>query len=482
MPRTEFTPGTEPGRHVAPGTDPGRWRAFVVCLMAGFMTLLDVSIVNVALPSMQAGLRISAQELSWVVAGYTLAFGLALVPSGRLGDGLGRRRVFLIGLVLFTGASLLCGLSVSGAWLVCARLAQGAAGGALTPQVVGLMQQLFTGRERGVASGFYGAMVAAATAVGPPVGGLLIQAVGWRWVFFVNVPIGVCAFVLGSRLLPPDRGKERAVRLDLPGVALLGAGIIAVMLPLIEAERRHGSPHWALLGGGAALLACFVAWERRVRGRGGRPLVDLGLLRRRPYATGTLIGVLYFAGYTGVVFVLPLYFQRGLGYSALAAGAAGTPFSIGSAMGAALSGRAVHRLGRLLVIAGAFTVVLALVGIAILIRHDHGTRMWLVTLVPLLVAGAGSGLVIGPNLTLALRDVPPAEGGTAAAVLQTGQRIGSAFGLAVAGSLFLGTRTASRGDFSLSAGRALSGSAALVGLALLVAVADGLRRSASREV
>lgn len=163
--------------------------------------------------------------------------------------------------------------------------------------------------------------------------------------------------------------------------------------------------------------------------------------------------MLYSAGYTGVMFVLPLYFQRGLGCSALAAGAVGTPFPIGSAVGAAFSGRAVYRRGRLLVVVGALTVALALAGLAVLISHDPGTRMWLVILVPLLIAGAGSGLVIGPNLTLALRDVPPAEGGTAAAVLRTGQRIGSAFGLAVAASLFLGTLTASHGSPSPPGGR-----------------------------
>ncbi|GAB3960446.1 MFS transporter [Actinoallomurus acanthiterrae] len=465
MPRSEFMPGT----------DPGRWRAFAVCLAAGAMTLLDVSIVNVALPSMQEGLRVSSEALSWAVAGYTLTFGLTLVPAGRLGDTFGRRRMFLVALAVFTAVSVLCGLSVSGTWLVCARLAQGVAGGMLTPQVVGLMQQLFTGRERGMAAGLYGAMVAAATAIGPLAGGLLIQAAGsangWRWVFFVNLPIGLPAFVLGTRLLPRDPARARTGRLDLVGVALLGGGITAVILPLVMAEHRQGSAPWSLLGLGAVLLACFVAWERHYRSK-GRPLVDLELLRRRPYAIGSLVGVLYFAGYTGVLFILSLYFQQGLGYSALAAGAAGTPFSIGSSISAALGGRAAHRFGRLLVVTGALTVVLALGVIALLVRYHHDGRMWLLLLGPLLAAGGGSGLVIGPNLTLALRDVPPAEGGTAAAVLQTGQRIGSAFGLAIAGSVFLGTLTASRGDFPVSAGRGLFGAAALVGAALLVAVTD----------
>ncbi|MEV5705619.1 MFS transporter [Actinoallomurus sp. NPDC052274] len=468
-----------------PGADPDRWRAFAVCLLAGFMTLLDVSVVNVALPSVQAGLRTSSAQLSWVVAGYTLAFGLALVPSGRLGDGLGRRRMFLAGLAAFTVLSMVCGVSVSGTWLVCARLGQGVAGGMLTPQVVGLMQQLFQGRERGRAAGFYGAMVAAATAVGPLVGGLLLRAAGsadgWRWVFFVNLPIGVVTFALAFRLLPQDGGQRQAARLDLAGVVLLGAGVAAIILPLIRAEDGRGHVRWSLLGLGPVLLACFVGWERHHRRRKGSALVDLHLLRHRPYAIGTLIGVVYFAGYTGLVFVLSLYFQRGLGYSALAAGAAGAPFSIGSSISAAFGGRATHRFGRPLVVVGTFTVALALVGMGLLVRHHHRAPMWLVLCGPLLVAGLGSGLVIGPNLTLALQRVPPTQGGTAAAVLQTAQRIGSAFGLAVVGSAFLGTLAASHGDSSLAVRRGLFISAVLVGVALLAAVADVLGSTRGRR-
>nr|WP_264159751.1 MFS transporter [Actinomadura montaniterrae] len=446
--------------------------------MAGFMTLLDVSVVNVALPSVQAGLRTSPAQLSWVVAGYTLAFGLALVPAGRLGDGFGRRRVFLLGLAAFTLVSAVCGLSASGGWLVGARLGQGAAGGLLTPQIIGLMQQLFRGRERGTAAGFYGSMVAAATAVGPLIGGSLIQiagsAGGWRWVFFVNLPIGVVTFALGVRLLPRDRGRERGARLDLVGVVLLGAGITAVILPLIQAEGAGRSVPWTRVGLGVVLLACFVAWERDYGRRKGTPLVDLHLLHHRPYAIGAIIGVVYFAGYTGLVFVLSLYFQQGLGYSALAAGAAGAPFSIGSSASAALSGRVTYRFGRPLVVAGTLTVVLALTAVGLLIRLDGGTWTWAVLAGPLLIAGVGSGMVIGPNLTLALQHVPPAQGGTTAAVLQTGQRLGSAFGLAVVASTFLGALATSHRDFSLAAGRGVFASVALVGAALLAAVADVL--------
>ncbi|WP_433136795.1 MFS transporter [Actinomadura nitritigenes] len=264
------------------------------------------------------------------------------------------------------------------------------------------------------------------------------------------------AAVVGARAQvqhPHDRRRERRARLDLVGVVLLGAGITLVILPLIRAEGAGRSVQWSRVGLGVVLLACFVAWERDYGRRKGTPLVDLRLLHYRPYAIGSVIGVVYFAGYTSLVFVLSLYFQQGLGYSALAAGAAGAPFSIGSSVSAALSGRVTYRFGRPLVVAGILTVVLALVAVGLLIRLDDGAWMWAVLAGPLLIAGAGSGMVIGPNLTLALQHVPPAQGGTAAAVLQTGQRLGSAFGLAVVASSFLGALAISHRDFSLAAER-----------------------------
>ena len=462
-----------------PGEDPGRWRAFTVCLMAGFMTLLDVSIVNVALPSMQTGLRVSSSELSWVVAGYTLTFGLALAPAGRLGDSFGRRRMFLIGLALFTLASAGCGLALGGVWIVCGRLAQGLAGGLLSPQIVGLMQQLFSGAERGRASGRYAAMIAAGTAVGPMVGGVIIQVAGvhtgWRWVFFVNLPIGIVAWLLGLRLLPRDAPNGARFRPDLFGVALLGAGIACVILPLTAADQGGHVGDWYLIADGAAFLFIFVWWELRLARRKRQPVVNLGLLRDRSYAFGALIGIPYFAGYSGVPFVVSLYFQQGLKYTALQAGAAAVPFAIGSAVSAPISGRAVGRLGRLLVVAGAVAVVLGLGAAAALVGYTHGAAdtRWLILAGPLLLAGLGSGAVVGPNLTLALQKVSRSEGSGAAAMLQTGQRVGSAVGLAVVGSLFFGTLAITHHtDFASAAGKAMAACVALVGAALLVAAAD----------
>ncbi|GHF39887.1 hypothetical protein GCM10017566_11580 [Amycolatopsis bartoniae] len=468
--------------------DPRRWRALWICLVAGFMTLLDVSIVNVALPSMEHGIGATPADVSWVVSGYALTFGLALVPSGRLGDDYGRKRMFLLGLLLFVATSVLCGAAQNATWLVVARLCQGVAGGLLNPQVIGMIQQLFSGRERGKAFGLFGATVGLSTAVGPLLGGLLIQGIGidegWRYVFYVNLPIGLLAIVFGARLLPHDHraGPRRAP--DLLGTVLLGLAVVAVMLPLVEAEESTSKPRWWLIGVGAALLVLFVLWERFLGARGRNPLVNLKLLTVRSYSMGSLLGMVYFAGFTGIFLVMTLFFQQGLGYSPLEAGCSLLAFAIGSAISPAIGGRIVHRFGRPLVVSGIVLVVLGLGGTAWLVGEYDGANAALVLAGPLFVAGFGSGFVIAPNQTLALEEVPPAEGGTAAGVLQTGQRVGAAIGTALGGSLFFGQLTRSRGDYHSSAAHGLVGAVVLVGVALLVGLGDILlsgRRRKPRE-
>jgi MFS family permease len=244
------------------------------------------------------------------------------------------------------------------------------------------------------------------------------------------------------------------------------------MLPLIQAEKNPSGAPWWLLAVGVALLAGFVGWERRYGRRGRQPLVDLALLRTRSYAMGTSLGLAYFAGFTGIFFVITLFFQRGLGYSPLAAGAAMLPFAMGSAGAAAVGGRIVTRYGRGLVVLGVLAVAVGLVGTDLVLGAFSGGHVALVTAAPLAVAGIGSGLTIAPNQTLTLAEVPPAEGGTAAGVLQTGQRIGSAIGTAVAGALFFGTLATTHGDYHRAAALGIRGSIALVLVALLVGAAD----------
>ncbi|MEJ2859949.1 MFS transporter [Actinomycetospora flava] len=454
---------------------PGRWAALAVCMLAGVMIFVDVSIVNVALPAFRTGLGASPADLSWIVAGYTLTFGLALVPAGRLGDGRGRKRVLVAGLVLFALASLAAGLAQDATWLVAARLVQGLAGGLVNPQLLGLIQQMFRGSERGTAFGVFGAVNASSTAVGPLLGGLLIDlggAEGWRWVFLVNLPLAVAALVLAPRLLPADPGREERTRtsLDPVGAVLLGVAVLGVLLPVVLAERDPAAAPWWTAAVGLAVGAGFVAWERRYA-RGGRdPLLNERVLRSPGYVLGTSLGALYMAGSTAIFFVLTVYLQQGLGYSALLAGLATMPYAVGSAIAAAWGGRVVTRVGRPLVVAG--TVVMA-VGIAttllvVAFRTDPSTGLY--TALPLFVAGIGSGLVITPNQALTLQCVPTDQGGTAGGMQQTAQRLGSSLGIAVVASVFFTVLAASGQQF----GTALAVGLGVVLVCVLAAFALGL--------
>jgi EmrB/QacA subfamily drug resistance transporter len=460
--------------------DPRRWKALAVCLVGGFMVLLDVSIVNVALPSIRTGLSASQSELQWVVSGYALTFGLLLVPAGRIGDVRGRRTMFVVALGLFTLASLACGLAPGSMFLVIARLVQGLAGGLLTPQISALIQQLFSGRERGTAFGAFGTVVGISTAIGPLLGGALIAAfgtdVGWRWVFFINLPIGLAAMPLAWRLLPePERGERHRHDYDPVGVGLLGVGIVVLLLPLVQEQQWKGSAKWWLIPAAALLLAGFVAWEFRYTRRGKEPLVELALFRMRSYSFGSSMITLFFAGFTPLFFVFTLYLQTGLRYTALEAGLAITPFAVGSAFAAALGGRIVHRFGRALVAVGLLMVVVGFIGtlVAVHLVPENGTG-W-ATLAPLLVGGLGAGLVIAPNQALTLSEVPVQRAGTAGGLLQVGQRIGAAVGIAAVGSVFFARVAATEGrDFASAFEHGMIVATAFVVAAFLLATVDVL--------
>jgi EmrB/QacA subfamily drug resistance transporter len=435
------------------------------------MTLLDVSIVNVALPSIRTGLDASPSELQWVVSGYALTFGLTLVPSGRLGDALGRRTVFIVGVILFGLASLACGLAPTSALLVAARLVQGAAGGILNPQVSGLIQQLFRGAERGRAFGLLGATIGISTAVGPVTGGLILDRLGaehgWRWIFFVNLPVALAAVVLARRWLPdpPPRDHTRRLELDPVGVVLLGAAVLGLLLPVVETGHGSASVSWWVAAAGLAVLGVFLLWERREARHGREPVVDLHLFRVPGYAAGATVGTIYFAGFTGIFFVLTIHFQQSLGYSPLLAGLAVTPFAAGSAVTSAVGGRLVSRWGRSLVTAGLAIVLVGLLATdAVLGSVAGGASGWALA-GPLLVAGIGSGFVISPNVTLTVADVPVARAGTAGGLLQTGQRIGTAAGIALIGSVFFASSPP-------DAGLALRVAAGLVAVALVTSAVD----------
>ena len=432
--------------------DPRRWRALTICLIAGFMALLDVSIVNVAIPSIASGLHAGESSLQWIVSGYALTFGLLLVPAGRVGDARGRRPAFMWGLSLFTLASVACGISPNDGTLIAARLVQGAAGGVLMPQMSGLIQQLFSGAERARAFGLLGASIGISTAVGPLLGGLIIQVFGasegWRFVFFVNLPIGLVTLVLAMRWIPHVRSTGRRESLDPVGVVLLGAAVTCLLLPFIEQQQWNNArlllfPFAAVLGGS------WLAWERSYSKRSD-PVVDLALFQEKGYALGAGLTMLFFAGFTGLFFIYTQYLQIGLHYSALQAGLAVTPFALGSAAAAALGGRVVLQYGRPLVVLGLVLVVLGFVGTYVAADSVPGHNVGWAAAVPMLVAGVGSGFVITPNVTLTLQNVPVRRAGIAGGVLQTGQRIGSAAGIAFTGSVFYADVRSSRGDWALA--------------------------------
>ncbi|GAA0908580.1 MFS transporter [Pseudonocardia zijingensis] len=463
-------------RSDAEAPDPNRWRALSVTLVAGFMSLLDVSIVSVALPSLQRSLGAEPAAVQWVVSGYALTFGLALVPAGRLGDALGRRRMFLGALSAFVLFSGLAGMAPGIGLLVAARLAQGLAAGALAPQNSGLIQQLFDGDERGRAFGLFGATVGISTAVGPVVGGVILALAGgpdgWRWIFLVNVPIGVVALVLAARLLP-RAAPGRTGQIDVVGGLLLGGAVLAVLLPLADADSGGVGRMWWLFPVAAGLITLFLWWERRVMRRRGAPLLDLRLFSgTRGYAPGAALGTVYFLGFSGIWLVFALFLQNGLGYTPLQSGLSVTAFALGSAVSAAVGGRLVERFGRRLTViglVGVLTGLVATVGVVLLVPAHQLTG----ALAPaLLVAGIGGGLVISPNITLTLREVPVRMAGSAGGALQTGQRVGAAVGTAALPGVYYLVLDVTGQNFRLAAAVALSGAVLSVTAALVIAVWD----------
>ncbi len=464
--------------------NPARWRALALCLVAGFMTLLDVSIVNVALPSIRTGLGASESAIQWIIAGYALAFGIALVPAGRLGDARSRRAIFGLGLGLFTAASAACGLATGPTWLSVTRVLQGLGAGIVSPQVSGFIQTMFAGRERGRAFGMFGATIGISTAIGPLLGGFIVKVGGvqngWRGVFLVNVPVGIVALLLVRRLLPEstDRRKQS---LDPVGVVLFGGAILFALLPLVTGDQNSlSSRPWWLLIPSAVLFLAFGWWERMWNRRGAATLVDLSLLRVRSFMLGLGLGTVYFAGFTSLFLVLTLYLQEGLHYDALLAGVTSMPFAIGSAVSASIGGKFVYKFGRGMVVTGLVMVIVGLIGLDIVVgRVDANVGAWLI--VPLAVTGFGGGLVISPNVTLTLAEVDVRRAGSGGGMLQTAQRVGSAIGVAVVLAQFFSELASTRGDFARALSVSLRTTIALVVAALLLGLLDVLTRRGHEE-
>jgi len=423
-----------------------RWEAFAVCAAVASLTIMDLSKINVGLSTIETSLGGGPTELQLIVAGYALAFGLALVPAGRLGDVKSRKVMFIIGLTSFTLASVLCAIAPTIEVLVFGRILQGVAAGIQMPQVLGLIQQLFQGAERGKAFGLFGAIIGLSTAFGPTLGGLLIavggEADGWRLMFWMNVPLGVLALLFALRLLPAEQQHESTkTELDIVGILLLGAAVFSLMLPFV---LTTGGPdddpnRWFWLIGFVLATIAFVLWERNFLARGKSPVIRFSLLKLQSYRNGILVATAYFAAMPAIFLLTTLYLQQGLGLAAVFAGMVTIPFALVSAYTSYIGGRLVNEYGRMLVLAG-LALVLVGFGLALPISAYAPPALvpWLLS-AAMIVAGAGGGLVISPNQTLTLQDVPVVQGGVAGSVAQVGQRAGTAIGVAAATSTYFAT-------------------------------------------
>ncbi|HWH26329.1 MAG TPA: MFS transporter [Pseudolysinimonas sp.] len=462
------------------------WLALAVVVLGISMALLDTTIVNVALPTLQQSSAIRADEatLSWVISGYALAFGLVLIPAGRLGDRIGHKWVFIIGMTGFVIASLLCSLAQSSTELVISRVVQGMFGGIFFPPITAIIQLMFPLRMRGRAFAITGAAIGVSTSLGPIAGGLLIQAFGendgWRTIFLVNLPFGVLAVIAAFILLPAGSAGATAVGVDVVGLALLAGSLVAILVPLIQGQQE-GWPLWTALSliGGIIGLAIFAFWERRVAARGRTPLVPPHLFVRLAFTAGVLLSLVYFAAYTSVFFVISLLWQSGLGHTPLESGLVAVPFAIANVIGAGLSDRLTQRLGRNVLVIGLMLLAVGLASLWLILVTVESVELTNWMLLPsLALAGAGTGLFIAPNLQFIVATVDRSEAGAASGVLGTVQRLGAAAGVAVVGSVLFGTLVfpSDRRPTAADIGNAFGHSSALaIGVsALLAAIAFAL--------
>jgi MFS family permease len=476
-----------------------RSRILVVLLIPIAMALVAVSSINVALPTISQTLGATDTDLQWVLSGYALTFGISLVPAGRAGDVLGRGRFFVIGLLVFSLASLACGLAPNPEFLNVSRFAQGVGAGLYNPQTMGMIQQYWRGMERAKAFALFGMVVAVSVAVGPVLAGFIIQAfgpeIGWRATFLINFPFGLLGCFLALRWFPfaKERSRRAAkqaaraarkdaaaggavvpalprgkVDLDPVGTVLLVLAVLCVMLPFMSG---NGGTTWLLLVAGVALVAVWVLWERRYKSRGRAPMVDLALFSFKSFSNGTAVGGTFFLGSTSIFVVVALYMQNGLGASALETGLIGLPNAVVSAFASMWAGRRTMTSGRTIIIA-ALAFVIAGVGLSVAVAvliERYGISFWWLALT-LMLCGLGQGGLGAANQTLSLEDVPTTYGGTAGGVKSTAERIGTAVGNAMITGVFFGFVGA--GAWTTGFAAAYGAIAVCLLVALLAAVHD----------
>ncbi len=420
--------------------DPRRWIALAVLLLASFMNLIDVTIVNVALPSLQQNLGADSTHIEWVIAAYVLSFALGLLPFGRLGDIVGRTRMFLIGVAAFTLASAFCGLAPSIEWLIFARVLQGLAGAAMTPQVLAIAQVTFPPEEKGQAFSLFGLSAGLAAVTGPIVGGLLIGAnifgLDWRPIFLVNIPFGILAVVAGWYLIPRTPGHP-GLRNDFVGIALFGAAVVAIVFPLVEGHSL-GWPTWlwGLIALGLILTGIFVIWQRH-RARADEPqLLNFSLISNPNYLLGLLITTVFASGVPAMFMVISLMLQSGYGFTPLESGLVNTPFSVGVLAVSLFIGRLGQRFLRTRLALGAAILAVGITWLDLTIRGLGAEITHMQFIPPLFLSGLGLGMGFSGLFQSVLAGVPPRDAGAGSGALQAFQQIGGALGIALVGEIF----------------------------------------------
>ncbi|MFM9368704.1 MFS transporter [Streptomyces sp. Da 82-17] len=423
--------------------DPRRKKALFVVLFAAFMDLLDSTIVNIALPSIQHDLDAGYAAVQWVVAAYLLAFAVLLILGGRLGDMFGRKKMFLLGIAAFTLTSLACGIAHEPELLVALRALQGASAALMVPQVLSIITAIFPPQERGAAFGAFGAVAGLATVGGPIVSSVLIDAdlwgLGWRSIFLLNVPVGVVLLYFAVKLVPESKSPW-PVKLDVAGTALVTLGLLLLLFPLVQG-REAGWPAWSFVSLALSLpvLLLFALHQRRRGKVQGASLVEPGLFRNRSFTGGIAANLIFFVVVTGHFLIFIIFLQNGLGFSPLRAGLTGLPWSFGTSIGAGISSALLTaRIGRKALLIGAVLLATGLTGLALTIGwrgEDIGSWSMLPAL---FVAGLGMGFIVAPVLDFILSAVPPQSAGSGSGIVNAVQQVGGAVGVAVIGAVFFG--------------------------------------------
>jgi len=415
--------------------------ALVILLLGVFMDLLDTSIINIAIPTIGRSLHASPSALQWSIDAYLLGLSLLIVAGGRLGDIFGRKKMFLLGTVGFTAASALAGCSTSAGMLIAARLLQGAAAAMMVPQVLAFIQVLFAPKDRAKALGAYSGVVGFATVGGPLLAAGLIQwnLANWSWrtVFFINLPVGLITLLIGMKVLPESK-SERATGVDFPGIILATVALTGLLYPLIQG-RELGWPLWtfALMAGSIGLSGIFLVYQKARSRSGKTPLVNTELFRARGYGAGVGIFSLFMIALSGYFLTYSLYLQIGLHFSAIKAALATLPFAF---MVPATAGVAVvalaPKIGRKVIGLGIALCALGLAAADVVLHHTGASLHIWELIVPLVVGGAGMGMLVAPITDFALSNVPEAEAGSASGFLTMMQQVGSTIGVALLSTIF----------------------------------------------